>query len=738
MHYLKQNVRLLLLALGLLILLLGHVLGYWPMRFVQRLDAQLYDKRMEWSMPGGVDARVVIVAVDEKSLASLGRWPWPRHTLAQLVRQLFNHYQIDVLGMDMVFAEPDPNETARLLQQLARTHLQDDAAYQALLPQLLPKLNPDEELAQALRQGRVVLGYYFNQKQNDRSGLLPEPTWAGSALNGVQADWPKQAGYGANLALLQQAAGRAGHFNPLPERDGVMRRVPMLAQWDGKFYESLSLAMVRASLNDPPLQPVIEETGDHQYRRLEGLRIGRHQLPLGPGMTSLSPYRGGDGSFAYVSAVDVLQGRVPAAQLRGRMVLFGATAPGLNDLRVAPMQNAYPGVEMHANLIAGILDQRVPSAPAYLVGAEALLLLLLAGLYTLGLLRLAPLPATLLGAGLMAAVVGANLWLWQQGHVAMPLASSLLLLLSLYVGHMAYGFFFEEQKKRKLVRLFGQYAPPEVVAKMADDPDRYNMDGRYQEVTVLFSDVRGFTSLSEGMEPAELTQMMNLFLTELSQVIRERHLGTIDKYIGDCVMAFWGAPLYDPDHARNAVLAGLEMQKVMQELSAQFQARGWPDLRIGVGINTGRVIVGDMGSRFRKAYTVLGDAVNLASRLEGLTKYYGVGMLVGEWTRKAAPELVYREVDKVRVQGRDEPVAIYEPVAPASAVTAAQQHQIDLFHLALKYYRKQDWDHAELQLLNLQREDAQALYALFLARIAQFRRQPPAADWGGVYDFSSK
>jgi adenylate cyclase len=264
------------------------------------------------------------------------------------------------------------------------------------------------------------------------------------------------------------------------------------------------------------------------------------------------------------------------------------------------------------------------------------------------------------------------------------------------------------------------------------------MEGDSREMTILFSDVRGFTTISEGLDPKELTLLMNEFLTPLSRVVY-KHRGTIDKYMGDCIMAFWGAPLPDESHARHAILAGIEMQATLKALQPHLKERGWPEIHIGVGINSGRVSVGNMGSEVRVAYTVMGDAVNLASRLEGITKQYGVGVVVGENTRNAVIDFVYRELDHVRVKGKDKPVAIYEPIGLLSEVSKALQDEVKLFHEVRRLYRKQDWDQAELQLMNLQRMSPEtALYGIYTERIAYFRKNPPSADWDGVFVFQTK
>jgi adenylate cyclase len=532
----------------------------------------------------------------------------------------------------------------------------------------------------------------------------------------------------------------AGHFNPDADRDGVTRRVHLLTEYDGQYYEALSLAMVRTYLGQPAIEPVYEQSALKNYAPLEWLKVGPLRIPVDDTVSALVPYRGRQGSFAYVSAADVVAGRVAPEVIAGRMVLVGTTAPGLKDLRVTPVDPVYPGVEVHANMILGMMDRTMPAQPTYLQGGEMLQLVVVGVLLMVALARLNPLPGTVVTVLLLGLTVAFNLLLWTRYRLAMPLGSTVLMIVLLYGISMAYGYFFESRNKKQMASLFGQYVPPELVEKMSEEPEKYSMEGKSQELTVLFSDVRDFTTISESMDPKDLSRFMNEFLTVLSDIIRTRYLGTIDKYMGDCVMAFWGAPLHDPEHACHAVLAGLDMQRAIRELGPRLKARGWPEIRIGVGVNTGRMTVGDMGSRIRKAYTVMGDAVNLASRLESLTKHYGVGILVGERTREAVRDVVmFREIDRVRVKGKDEPVTIYEPIARIQDVSDATRKVLELFAQALRHYRNQDWDLAELQLLNLQQlEPDCALYGVYLARIAHFRKNPPPADWQGVFDFDTK
>jgi adenylate cyclase len=351
---------------------------------------------------------------------------------------------------------------------------------------------------------------------------------------------------------------------------------------------------------------------------------------------------------------------------------------------------------------------------------------------------LTPMHAMLVTLTALFLAVGMNLGLFQFAHIVLPLASVLLMILFIFTFNMAYGFLVEARGRRQITGLFGQYVPPELVDEMSKDPEKFSMEGESREMTVLFTDVRGFTTISEGLDPKALSLLMNEFLTPLTELIY-KHRGTIDKYMGDCIMAFWGAPLADAAHARHGVLAGLEMQQALKELQPHFRSRNWPEIRIGVGVNTGRMSVGNMGSRIRLAYTVMGDAVNLASRLEGITKEYGADIIVGEDTKNAVPDVLFRETDRVRVKGKDTAVAIFEPLGLESEVTQEVRDRVAFFHEALALYRKQEWEMAEQRLHELKKmSPADRLYDAFLERIAFLRANPPGDSWDGAFTFQTK
>ena len=741
----KKHALLIALGLAIVMLFLGDAAKFYRLGFIQFIDAKLYDYRLRLTLPQTGDDRIIILDIDEKSLKEEGRWPWSRDKMAKLMDELFDRYGVAVVGFDVVFAEKDDSSGLKVLQELEHNQLKGVPQFQAALDKIKPQLEYDRLFADKIRQRNVVLGYYFrnSERGSDKSGALPEPVFPAGTFKGRPVSFIRWDSFGANLPELQASTAMAGHFNPTVDFDGVVRRIPMVVEYGGAYYESLSLAVVRAALGMPKLSPGYATNKDRNYAGLEWLTLespqGNLRIPVDADVSALVSYRGARGTFRYVSASDVLNERIPASEMKNRIVLVGTTAPGLMDMRSTPVGEVYPGVEVHANMISGILNQDVKQNPPYVLGANVLLLLVIGVVLAIMLPILSPIYGTLLSAGLLLLEIAVNGMTWQYGNLALPLAGGLIMVFALFALNMTYGYFVESRTKRQITHLFGKYVPTELVDEMSKHPEQVvSMEGESREMTILFSDVRGFTTISEGLDPKELSQLMNEFLTPLSGVISNHH-GKVDKYMGDCIMAFWGAPMPEPRHAYYAVLSGLEMQHKLSELQPHFKERGWPPIHIGVGINTGRVSVGNMGSEVRVAYTVMGDAVNLASRLEGITKEYGAGVLVGEQTREEAPEFIYRELDLVRVKGKDKPVAIFEPLGLVGEVGQAVMEEIKLFQQALRLYRKQDWDRAELQLFNLQKMAPNSkLYAVYAERVVHYRNNPPGENWDGVFVFKTK
>ena len=726
-----------------MLLFVGHVCNFYNVGLISRLDNIIYDTRLALTMPGGVDPRVVILDIDERSLDKnvLGRWPWRRDKISALLKKLFDEYGVVIIGFDVVFAEPDESSGLPVLEKLAKGRLKDVGQFQSALNELRPELDYDAVLANTLKGRPVVLGYYFSSEENAvHSGAIPQPVLPKGTFQGRNIGFTSWRGYGGNLPEFQANAANAGHFNPLVDPDGVSRRVPMLAEYQGAYYEALSLAMVRVLAGYPKVEPGFppDRFDSRNYSGLEWLKVGPVTIPVDESVSALIPYRGKRGSFKYISFADIYSDKVPKDELKGKIALIGTSAPGLLDLRSTPVGSVFPGVEIHANMITAMLDNNFKQKPPYMLGAEVVLLLI--GGIALAMLvpLLSPLKATLVSLLAMLLITGLNVMLWARGGMVLPLASSLLMTAALFALNMSWGYFVESRSKRQFTELFGQYVPPELVDKMAEDPEKYSMEGKSEELTVLFSDIVGFTSISESLEPRELSQFINDYLTAMSLVIRNNR-GTLDKYIGDAIMAFWGAPVEDPEHARQGVITAMAMQTELDKVRAQMLARGWPDIRIGVGVNTGQMRVGDMGSKLRKAYTVMGDAVNLGSRLEGLTRIYGVGIIVGPYTKQLVKDMVFRELDRVKVKGKDEPVDIFEPIGIEGQVDKKVLDEIKLWHKALRAYRGQKWDEAEMDLFNVQRMSPECkLYQLYFERIKQCRIDPPGPDWDGVTAFKTK
>jgi len=738
--------RILRITLGgiILLALLIDTFGIIKYPFLNQLENWTYDARLNYKRLNTIDDRIVIVDIDESSLALEGRWPWSRDKLAAIVNNLFEVYQADVVGFDIVFAEKDESSGLKEFEFLASTELKDDPLFHKALDNIRPSLEYDQMFAKALKDRNVVMGYYFksNVSENEiaQSGLLPPAVTKINKQLSARLPINKALGYGGNLKILQSSARSGGFFdNPFVDSDGVFRRVPLIQIHQDQVYASLALSTTQAYLknSDIKLNVVNNGTKNDQYFALESVHINEFSIPVDGKGAVYVPFRGLSYSFPYISAHKILNKKIDPDSLKGKIVLVGTTAPGLLDLRSTPVQSVYPGVEIHANIISGILDQRIKHSPAWTIGYEFIILILIAATMAFLLPVSSPLMATVATTIVLILTVSGTLMAWNS-QIILPLASPVLLIVLNYILHMSYGFFIESRGKRQLAHLFGQYIPPEIVDEMSKSPANFSLDGENKVMTVLFSDVRGFTTISEGMDPKQLTQLMNALLTPMTRVIH-KHRGTIDKYMGDAIMSFWGAPLEDPDHARHALHAAMEMMVELKIMQKDFESRGWPPINIGIGLNTGNMNVGNMGSEFRMAYTVLGDSVNLGARLEGLTKEYGVNIIVSESTKESIPEFTYRDLDLVRVKGKNEPIAIFEPIGHEDEIDEATTLELARYNQALQSFRAQNWDQAETDFFALsQIHPDRFLYQVYLNRVTHYKGHLPNDDWDGVFTHTSK
>ncbi|APW40986.1 adenylate/guanylate cyclase domain-containing protein [Rhodoferax koreense] len=722
-----------------------YAVGAVRMGVLQRLDDIIYDARLRATMHSSLDERIVIVDFDEKSQAEFG-WPWSRKKLAELTNELFERQKVAIAGFDIVFLEPDESSGLARLQQLATTELRDEPSFVAKVGRLKSALDHDAVFARALQDRPVVLGYYFTSDRDGHTGgVLPAPVMQAAALPAGFAGFTRWNGFGANIPEIAAAAPVAGFFNAIADPDGVTRSVPLIADYRGRHYEALSLAMFRM-LAGGPLVSAGFSADRGAFSGIDSIQLKKDgkslHIPIDERGAALLPFRGAGGArggaYRYISAADVLHRRLPPASLTGKIVLIGTTAPGLLDLRVTPVGETYPGVEMHANLLTGMLDNRIAVRPSYAAGYEVLVLCITGLALALLLPQLGALHAVLFSIGIGAAVVGLNFGLYLAHGLVLPLASVLLMTATAFALNMSYGYFVESRAKRKLASLFGSYVPPELVDEMLQEPQSYSMKAVNKELTVMFCDMRGFTQIAEQMGPGQLQSLLNGVFTRLTARIREQR-GTIDKYMGDCIMAFWGAPVEMANHANLAVHTALALIDEVRLWGAERRTAGLPEIGIGIGINTGTMCVGDMGSEIRRSYTVIGDAVNLGARLEGLTSFYGVDLVVGETTRRQADEFIWQELDKVRVKGKGQAVTIFWPIASAAQFTARQAAELTQWNAFLKAYRRQDWDVCNEMLRNLQAFHAtKYLYQMYADRVASMRMLPLDSAWDGATSFETK
>jgi adenylate cyclase len=684
-----------------------------------------------------VSRPVVIVDIDEASLKEIGQWPWPRTILADLVTRLAE-LGVVAIGFDIIFAEPD-----RMSPSIAATsfrNLDDDTRNKL---RTLP--SNDEVFAQAIRRSRIVVGQAGSATAAPRS-QAEAALQTGFAVRGPDATpfLVTFAGLLRNVPVIEQAAAGRGVFSVLPERDGIVRRVPLVMRAQGAMVPSLSIELLRVVTNSSAILVRTDQAG------VQSVAVPGLQVPTDQNGRFWVHFNKHDPA-RYVSAKDVLEGRMPRDRVEGKLVLIGTSAVGLLDIKTTPVSAAMPGVEIHAQVLESALTKSSLTYPNYAVGVE----LLVAVFVGLAIIIVAPIVRAsiviALGAIVAAALIGTSWYLYSQYNLLIdftyPLISSALVYLALVFMN-----YVKEQKQRQQIRAaFGYYLSPALVEQLARSPEKLVLGGEERRMTVLFSDVRGFTTISEHYkhDPQGLTRLMNQFLTPLTNAIIERK-GTIDKYIGDAIMAFWNAPLDDPQQEINACEAALEMlaraDKLNQEFKREAEQNGgkYMPLNVGIGLNTGPCVVGNMGSDFRFNYSVLGDTVNVASRLEARTKDYRIPIVIGAQTEQQAKEkFATIEIDRIQVKGKSEPETVFTVLGHAQLRQDPNFQQLrELTAGMLRSYREQDWTRA-LEAIELCRKAGErfgiaALYDMYAERIEAFRRTPPPPDWNGVYEAESK
>ena len=719
------------LALGLLALFVAvRAIDPAP---VETVRLKIFDYYQLWQPRQSPPQPVAIVDLDEASFAAYGQWPWSRAVVAKLIANLIAA-GVPAIAFDIVFPEPDRLSPGLVADSIPGL---DEATRDGL--RQLP--SNEQILADVMRSGRVVLGQAGHP---DPIGLEERSLGAKSVAffgGDPRPFLPRYAGIVRNVPELEAAAAGRGIFSILPEFDGLVRRVPGFVAIGEDVLPTLSLELLRVATGQKTNVVKTDEAG------VSSLVVGRQPIPTDRNGRLWVHYAPHDPA-KYVSAKDVLDGTVPQGRLAGHLVFIGTSSTGLVDIKATPVDSAMPGVEVHAQLLETILTGSHLERPNYALGAE-LVVTVLAGVAMIVLVPLLGAVWTLLlGAGLAAGLGAMSVYLYLEERLLIDFAYPMGASLAVYA-ILSYASYYNEERSRQQVRnAFGHYLSPAMVERLADDPDSLSLGGEMRDMTLLFCDVRGFTTISEQFDAEGLTRLINRFLTPMTEVILNRN-GTIDKYMGDCIMAFWNAPLDDRDHARNACHAALGMRSALAELNETLRGEAEADgrkhipINIGIGLDTGECCVGNVGSDQRFDYSVLGDTVNLASRLEGQSKTYGVTTIVGEPTHDRAPDMAMLEVDLIQVKGKTRPERIFvllgdETMAAADDFKALKAAQDDL----LARYRAQDWSGARAAATTcrglMPELGLGALYDLFEARIAAFEADPPGADWDGVFTAETK
>jgi adenylate cyclase len=717
-----------------------------PGNVISDMRLRVFDYYQRFQPRAYTPVPVRYVDIDEDSLKSQGQWPWPRSVMARMVDELTRMGAATVV-FDVVFAEPDRTSPKRFLADLPK-----DSAVDGIVDALARLPDNDDVFAEAIARSRVVTGFVLTAAENDK---VPARK-AGFAELGDSAllFLPRFAGAAVNLPNIEAAAKGNGSFNLVADFDSVIRGVPLVVAQGDTLYPSLVAEALRVAVGASTI--MVKSSGANMEQSF-GAKTGIASIKIGPFVIPTNAR--GEILVHYtpatrervISARDVLEGRLDRAAVEGQIIFVGTSAAGLLDLRPSPLNPAMPGVEAHVQAVEQVLLGAFLKRPDWASGAERLFMLVVGVLLLVALRVLSPLWAAVLTVVAALSAVGVSWTLYADERLLTDPISPSVVIAGVYVSGSIMRFLRTEAERTQVRQAFGQYLSPALVERLAQNPDLLQLGGETRHMTFLFSDVRGFTTISERFKtnPQGLTRLINRFLTPMTDAILARQ-GTIDKYMGDCVMAFWNAPLDDARHVQNSCASALAMISALDALNGQLAAEAEAEghahtpLSVGIGINTGDCVVGNMGSEQRFDYSVLGDAVNLASRLEGQSKYYQVTVVLGEETaRVASDEFAVLELDLIAVKGKAEAVHIFTLLGADDVRSTGWFQALIPVHAAMiAAYRAQDWAAAAAGIAACRGHDVEGrmagFYDLMDERLVEYAANPPGAGWSGVYVATSK
>lgn len=731
------NKSVLVALVGLAFSAMVWIIALWPGDPLQRIDRLVFDSYQRILPRQWADSPITVVDIDERSIRALGQWPWPRSTVADLTDRL-GQLGAATIVFDIVFSEPDRTSPLKALDLLRQ------AGAMVIVPNRTDMLDNDIALARAFERNRVVTGMVFA----DEATSDPPPPKAGHGFSGTVPTGLMKKGRKAvrNLPLLDEAAMGIGEFGFLATGDGIVRKAQLLKPANGNWYPALAVETLRVAQGAGGFKIKASDgsgeidVGDHA---IVSIQVGAFEVPTDR-VGAIDIYHSHAASKPTLSVIDVLS--PPSAQqasdrikglVEGRVVLIGTSAQGLLDLRATPLEPIVPGVTIHAEIIDQIISGTYISRPDYAKGVELLMAILTSLVLVLLLPRLKTLGDALATTTMLAIAIGTFWIMFAEYQLLFSPVVAILSLLAAYAAGSTAELLVTEKEGRFVRDAFGRYLAPALVEKLADDPSQLQLGGEERELTLLFCDIRGFTSLSEGLDPTELTALLNDFLTPMTEALLERG-ATIDKYMGDAIMAFWNAPIAQEDHRQQACEGLLDMRSALIDLNA-MAAR---PIAIGIGLNTGPCCVGNLGSSQRFNYSAIGDAVNVASRIEGLTKFYGLDNLVSEETLMHSEGLVTFEIDLVSVVGREEPLRVF---TIAGRISERREYDLaklqDRHQAMLQLYREGETKGAMGaldQASEIAPPELHYLYALYRERLDDLATNGVPEGWDGVYRATSK